>query len=142
MSNCEEDYIAFRNRDICYFTTGKCKSPQDILRFAVIHNDIDLLDILYVNYRHYVNLQETIDYAIQMDRKYITNYLYNRGVMFSDDAVVFTAMNGNKNMLKWCLRKRTDINNGRLADALFKGGIYDTLEQDHELKVLIESVFR
>lgn len=138
----KEDYIAFRNRDTHYFITGRCDNPHDIFELSIIHNDIDLFEIMYINYRHCVNLYKIMDYAITMNRKHIAIYLHNRGITFSEDAVIKVTMYGNKEMLEWCLSissSMTNINKGRFADAIFKGGL-DTTIENSKLGILIHKV--
>lgn len=139
-----EDYIAFRNRDIHYFTTGRCNNPQDIFELSVIHNDMNLLEILYINYRHRVELQTIMDYAVVNNRKHIVKYLHEHGVKFSEDAVIKTALYGNKETLEFCLSistKMTNINKCRFANAIFKGGL-DTTVENSKLGVLIHKVLK
>lgn len=134
-----EDCIAYRNRDIYYFSSGQCKNPYDILRVVVNCNDIELLDIIYKSYT--LDFQQIMEYAIQMDKKDIVTYLHERNVKFSDEAIILTTMNGNKEMLEWCLNQTTvrPENMGEFANALFKSEM-DILEKS-KLKSLIDDLF-
>lgn len=137
-----DDYNAFRNRDTHYFITGRCNNPHDIFELSIIHNDMNLFEIMYINYRHRVDLQPIMDYAIIKNRKYIVTYLHEHGVIFSEDAVIKTALYGNKEMLEICLTISTDmtsVNKGRFADAIFKGGL-DTTVENSKLGILIHKV--
>jgi len=142
--NRNKDYIAYRNNDTQYFVSGQCKVPRDIFELSVIYNDLELLDIMYLHYRHCVNLNQIIDYAIELNKKRIAIYLYKRGVMFSENAVIKTALYGNKDILEWCLDISTvmsGVNKGRFADAIFKGGL-DTTNKNSKLGILIHKVLK
>ena len=82
-----------------------------------------------------------MEYAIQMGKKDIITYLHERNVKFSDEAIILTTMNGNKEILEWCLNQTTirPENMGEFADALFKSEM-DILEKS-ELKSLIDDLF-
>jgi hypothetical protein len=142
--NVRDDYIAYRNNDIHYFISGQCKAPRDIFELSVIYNDLELLDIMYLHYRYCVNLEKIIDSAIELNKKHIVIYLYKRDVMFSENAVINTALYGNKDMLEWCLNistVMTGVNKGRFADAIFKGGL-DTTNKNSKLGILIHRVLK
>lgn len=138
----KDDYIAFRNRDTHYFITGLCTNPNDIFELSIIHNDVELFEIMYIKYRYCVDLYKIMDYAIIKNRKHIAIFLHNRGITFSEDSVIKSALYGNKEMLEWCLdisTVMTNINKGRFADAIFKGGL-DTTIKSSNLGILIKKV--
>ena len=137
----KRDYIALRNNDMEYFITGHCDEPDRIFSSCVEGNNIKLFEIMYKHYRCCVDLQKILHHAIEIGVKPIVEYLYNRDVMFSGDAVIMTTLWGNKEMLEWCLNNiSTDvyIDKGQFANAYFKGGLM--MKDEPELEMLINKV--